>query len=88
MKFENTEFAQFIASDAGRALRIAAGLTLIGAGLAKGGNAGTTLALLGLAPLGAGAFDLCLLGPVFGGPLEGSAIRAAGPAPGTAKGRA
>ena len=88
MKFENTEFAQFIASDAGRALRVAAGLTLIGAGLAKGGSAGGTLALLGLAPLGAGMFDLCLLSPLFGGPLEGSAIRAAGPASDAAEGRA
>ena len=88
MKFENTAFAQFIASDAGRVLRVAAGLTLIGAGLAKGGSAGTTMALLGLAPLSAGALDLCLLAPLFGGPLEGSAIRAAGRASETAEGRA
>ena len=88
MKFENTEFAQFIASDAGRALRVAAGLSLIGAGLATGGSAGGTLAILGLAPLGAGMFDLCLLSPLFGGPLEGSSIRAAGRTPDPAEGRA
>lgn len=78
MRFENTAFAQFISSGAGRALRIAAGLALITAGLRKRDGAGRALALVGLAPLAAGTLDLCLLGPLFGGPLDGAAIRAAG----------
>lgn len=77
MRFENTGFAQFIASDAGRALRVVTGLALIGAGANRGGGTGNGLMLLGLVPLAAGAFDLCLLSPLFGGPLAGSEIRAA-----------
>lgn len=78
MRFENTAFAQFISSGAGRGLRIAAGLALITAGLRKRDGAGRALALVGLAPLASGTLDLCLLGPLFGGPLDGAAIRAAG----------
>ena len=78
MQFENTAFAQFIVTDAGRALRIGAGLALIGAGIGKGGNAGAVLALAGLVPLGAGVFDICVLGPFFGASHQGSRIRAAG----------
>lgn len=78
MQFENTAFAQFISTGAGRALRVAAGLALITAGLRKRDRGGAALALVGLAPLAAGTLDLCLLAPLFGGPLDGSAIRAAG----------
>jgi uncharacterized membrane protein len=60
MRFENTGFAQFIASEAGRALRVVAGLALIGAGFNRGGDAGNRLMLLGLVPmlLGWGIFNL------------------------------
>lgn len=78
MRFEETEFAQFIVTDAGRALRIVAGLALIGVGLERGGTAGTTLVLAGLVPLGAGVFDICVLGPLFGASIEGDRIRAPG----------
>ena len=81
MRFEETDFAQFIVTDAGRALRIGAGLALIGAGLSKGGNAGALVATAGLVPLGAGVFDICVLGPFFGATHRGSEIRAAGRAP-------
>lgn len=77
MRFEKTEFAQFIVTDAGRALRIGAGLALIGAAMGKRGSAGAVLALAGLIPLGAGVFDICVLGPFFGASHQGSRIRAA-----------
>ena len=32
--------------------------------------------LAGVIPLAAGAFDLCLLSPLFGGPLSGAEVRA------------
>lgn len=81
MRFEETDFAQFIVTDAGRALRIGAGLALIGAGLGKGGNTGALLTVAGLVPLGAGVFDICVLGPFFGASHRGSEIRAASQAP-------
>lgn len=77
MRFEETDFAQFIVTDAGRALRIGAGLALIGAGLSKGGSAGALVAVAGLVLLGAGVFDICVLGPLFGASHQGSDIRAA-----------
>jgi len=78
MQFERTGFAQFITSDTGRVLRVGAGLALLGAGLRRGGRQGLATAAVGLVPLSAGAFDLCLLSPLFGGPLTGAAVRRAG----------
>lgn len=78
MRFEETDFAQWISGEQGRAARVIVGVGMIGAGLAKGGSGGALLAVAGLVPLAAGALDLCLLGPIFGGPLEGQAIRDAG----------
>ena len=78
MRFEDSAFARFIVSDRGRALRVIAGLALLGAGLRTDGTAGRKLALLGLVPLSTGALDLCLLSPIFGGPVGGRAIRSAG----------
>jgi hypothetical protein len=79
--FEETGFAQFIASPAGRILRIVAGGVMIGAGASHGGTGGTVLAIAGVAPLAAGVFDVCLLSPLFGGPLRGEDIRRAGRTP-------
>jgi len=77
MQFARTPFAQFISSGAGRLLRVVAGLGLIGAGYAlREEPAGVIMMIVGLAPLAAGTFDLCLLSPLFGGPLAGSKIRA------------
>lgn len=55
------------------------GSRLIGGGLGSGAPAGRSLAVLGLVPLGTVAFDLCLLSPLLGGPVEGRAIRARRP---------
>ena len=69
-------FAKFMASTAGRILRVVAGLVLIYVGyfIIKGVG-GDILAVIGLAPIAAGVFDFCLLAPLFGAPLSGKAIR-------------
>jgi hypothetical protein len=74
-------FVTFMASTAGRAVRIVAGLVLISIGiLVIGGTGGYVLAAIGLVPLAAGALDLCLIAPLFGAPIRGDAIRRATPA--------
>ena len=65
----------FMASRTGRWLRILAGAGMVLGGLASGSPRGAVVALLGLGPLVAGAMDLCLLGPLFGHPIQGEAIR-------------
>lgn len=64
----------FMATTLGRVTRVVAGLILVVIGLALGG-AWWILAVIGLVPLLAGAFDVCLLAPMFGAPLRGSELR-------------
>ena len=68
-------FSKFMASTAGRAARIVAGVALIVVGGLLGGG-WWTLAVVGLVPLAAGALDLCLFNVLFGQPLRGKAVRA------------
>ncbi len=64
----------FMSSPAGRIARIVAGIALIAIGLAVvGGTAGIIVAIVGLVPIGAGVGNVCLLGPVLGSDLHGSA---------------
>jgi DUF2892 family protein len=65
----------FMASRTGRWTRMLTGAGLVMGGLAAGSPKGKLVALAGLVPLLAGAFDLCLLGPLFGLPVRGEAIR-------------
>jgi hypothetical protein len=52
-------------------------LVLIGLGLfSVGGTGGVILAVVGAVPLLAGAVDVCLFAPLFGGPLKGAEARA------------
>jgi hypothetical protein len=68
----------FLASPAGRATRIIAGLALITIGLlALGGTWGWILAIVGLVPLLAGLFDRCVFAPLFGLPFVGERLRQA-----------
>jgi hypothetical protein len=80
--FARSGFAQFMSSPAGRVLRVVAGAGMIAGGikLRDDGhrNGGTALAVVGLVPLTAGAFDFCVISPLFGGPFLGRDIRAAG----------
>jgi hypothetical protein len=71
-------FVAFLASTAGRAVRIVAGIALIAIGLlVVGGTAGIIVAVVGAVPLLAGLFDFCVFAPLFGAPLSGPAIRGA-----------
>lgn len=64
-----------IGSQPGRVLRIVAGTAIITAGLRRGDTRGRVLAAAGTVPLAAGAADVCVLGPLVGGPLSGKAFR-------------
>ena len=71
-------FVSFLASTAGRIVRIAAGIALIAWGLlGLGSTAGIIVAVVGALPLLAGLFDFCIFAPLFGAPLSGPKIRAA-----------
>lgn len=70
-------FIRFMASPAGRIVRIVAGLALVAWGLlGLTGATGIVVAIVGAVPLLAGAFDICLFAPLFGCPLSGPKIRA------------
>ena len=65
----------FMASRSGRWTRMLAGAGMVVGGLASGSFKGKWMALAGLVPLLAGAFDVCLFGPLVGLPVSGEAIR-------------
>jgi hypothetical protein len=70
-------FVKFMASPAGRIVRIVAGAALIAWGLlGLGGTTGVIVAVVGAVPLLAGLFDFCVFAPLFGNPLSGKKIRA------------
>jgi hypothetical protein len=70
-------FVSFMASTAGRIVRIAAGIALVAWGwFGLGGTTGIIVAVIGLVPLLAGVFDFCVFAPLFGNPLSGAKIRA------------
>jgi hypothetical protein len=69
-------FVSFMASTAGRLLRIVAGIALIAWGIwGLGGTVGIIVAVVGAVPLLAGLFDFCIFAPLFGAPLKGPEIR-------------
>jgi len=69
-------FVQFMASTAGRALRVVAGLGLIAFGLlGMEDSSGYITAAVGVVPLLTGLLDICVFGPLFGCPLSGNKVR-------------
>jgi hypothetical protein len=71
-------FIKFMASTAGRIVRIVVGAALIAWGLlGLGVTAGIIVVVVGAIPLLAGLLDFCIFAPLFGAPLSGSKIRAA-----------
>jgi len=67
---------RFLASPAGRLVRVVAGLVLIVVGIAVvKGVVGWILAIVGLVPLAAGVFDWCFFAPLFGLPFVGPRLR-------------
>jgi hypothetical protein len=73
--FGRSRFAQFVNSPAGRLARLVAGAGLIGWGYTQR-DTGTGLVLIavGLVPLAAGAFNLCVISALLGGPISGARI--------------
>ena len=71
-------FFKFIASTAGRLVRIIAGLVLIAVGIwAVSGIGGWILVIVGLVPLAAGLFDRCIFAPLAKLPFNGPDLRSA-----------
>lgn len=68
-------FSKFMASSAGRAVRVITGVALVVVGGLLGGG-WWALAVVGLVPLAAGALDVCLFNVLIGQPLRGKAFRA------------
>ena len=67
--------SKFMASTAGRAVRVVAGVALIAVGGLAGGG-WWVLAVVGLVPLASGALDVCLFNLLLGLPLSGKDVRA------------
>lgn len=69
-------FSKFMASPAGRILRIIAGIALITWGVTSASTTLTiVLIIVGLVPLLAGLFDWCVFAPLLGAPFQGKKIR-------------
>jgi hypothetical protein len=78
MTFNQTGFSQFINSRSGRVFRLAAGAAFLVGGYAFRTHAVGVVAMIwSVLPLSAGAFDLCYISALLGGPISGSKIRAA-----------
>ena len=74
--FGRSDFARFVNSPAGRITRLVAGIALIVWGyLLLDTGSGLVLIVIGLIPLVAGAFDLCLVSALLGGPISGARVR-------------
>ena len=74
--FHQTAFSKFLNSIAGRAFRLIAGTGFLVIGLLYHTHALGLLSIAwGVFPLSAGAFDICYISAVLGGPLSGSKIR-------------
>lgn len=69
-------FGQFMASGAGRLMRIVAGIALIVVGLVIGGTLGWILFGVGFVPLAAGVFDMCLITGLLSRVWTGKGVRA------------
>lgn len=69
-------FLELLGSQAGRAVRVIAGVVLIATWVALGGG-WIALAIVGVLPLAAGVFDFCVLGPLFRLPFVGHRFREA-----------
>jgi hypothetical protein len=71
-------FNRFMASPAGRILRIVAGSAIIAWGvLTIGDGDGMLIVAAGVLPILTGVFNICVVGPLIGGPISGSKVRAA-----------
>ena len=75
--FNRSGFSHFINSHAGRIFRLAAGTAFLVVGyLNRDHPLGVASMVWSVLPLSAGAFDLCFISAVLGGPIAGAKIRA------------
>ena len=75
--FNRSAFSHFINSAAGRVFRFTAGAAFLVVGyLLRAYPLGVLAMVWSILPLTAGAFDVCYISAVLGGPLSGKTIRA------------
>ena len=75
-KFNHTAFSRFINSRAGRVFRLVAGLCFLAVGYAYRDNIlGVASMVWSILPLSAGAFDICYVSALLGGPISGAKVR-------------
>ena len=74
--FNRSGFSRFLNRPAGRIFRLVAGIAFLVIGYVYRHNALGVLSMVwGVLPLSAGAFDICYISAVLGGPLSGAKIR-------------
>jgi hypothetical protein len=74
--FNQSGFSKFINSPAGRIFRLVVGIGFLVIGyLYRDHTLGVLSMVWSVVPLSAGAFDLCYVSAVLGGPLSGAKIR-------------
>ena len=74
--FNHSGFARFINSPAGRVFRLVVGMGFLTVGyLFRDQTLGVISMVFSALPLSAGAFDLCYVSAILGGPLTGAKIR-------------
>ena len=75
--FNQSSFSRFLNTSAGRIFRLIAGCGFLVVGfLSRNHPAGVASMVWSALPLSAGAFDVCYISAVLGGPLTGAKIRA------------
>ena len=78
--FNRSGFSKFLNSPAGRIFRLVAGMAFLVVGFLYRTHALGVLSMVwGVLPLSAGAFDICYVSAVLGGPLSGAKIRSKEP---------
>lgn len=74
--FNRSGFSRFLNSPAGRVFRLAAGAGFLVVGyFYRGHTLGVLSMVWSVFPLSAGAFDICYISALLGGPLSGAKIR-------------
>jgi hypothetical protein len=74
--FNQSGFSKFLNRPGGRIFRLAAGAGFLIVGYVfRDHPLGVLSMLWGLLPLSAGAFDICYISAMLGGPLSGAKIR-------------
>lgn len=75
--FNKSWLSRFLNSSAGRIFRILAGMVFLIVGFINRDNMlGIISMAWGIFPLSAGAFDICYISVLLGGPISGEKIRA------------